>query len=158
MSVPETPVDIVAERIAVRYRNPSRKAYLYLFRLAPSASLDALVPPADHVVQAWIDNGNGLVESAIEGVVAACADASQVKPHTQSPTRLSPHERKQMMARSILFTAHQPDQDTVEVNLASRALGFSPKGDRVALEVWKRTVDGTWYSTRRERDEAEDAE
>ncbi len=151
------PTDIVAGRIAERYRTPARRAYLYLFRLKPDASLEGLVPVADSVLEAWMDVGDGLLPSPIDRVLTECRRAADIKPHTQTPTRLTAHERKQMMARAIMFIATQPEPSSVLINLASRALGFSPKGDRTALEEWRRSAEGRWYSTRREREEAEDA-
>jgi hypothetical protein len=35
------------------------------------------------------------------------------------------------------------------VHLWSRALGFSPKGDREAFEQWEQAEDGVWFSAYR---------
>jgi len=145
-------LDRVAARIVERYSNPSRKAYTYLFRLQADASLTALVPSATDVLAAWVDEGHGLMPTAPSEAVARCQAAAQVKPHVEPPRSLTPHQRKQMMARAIQFSARLVAEDEIALHLVSRALAFSPKGDREVIETWRRTTDGVWYSVYREQE------
>jgi hypothetical protein len=151
-------LDHVAARIVERYSNPSRKAHTYLFRLQADASLTALVPLATDVLAAWVDEGHGLVPTAPSEAVARCQAAAQVKPHTEPPHSLTPHQRKQMMARAIQFSVRLVAEDEISLHLVSRALGFSPKGDREVIEAWRRTAEGVWYSVYREQERQERAE
>lgn len=150
---PPDPAAIVAGRIRDRYATPARRAYTYLFRMRPGASLDALIPDPESVIAAWVDEGAGLLPAPPAEAVRRCAAAREVRPHDLPPAQLSPHQRKQMMARSILFIATPQDADRVEVHLWSRALGFSPKGDREARETWLRAAGDFWYSAHRDDDD-----
>lgn len=145
----ESPLEIVSARIRDRYSNPARHAYTYLFRLEPGTLSMALVPTPESVMSAWVDEGQGLLPLATPDAVHMCAVAAQIKPHERPPTTLTPHQRKQMMARVITFTVEMPNPDQVDVRLWSRALGFSPKGDRQAHEIWKRAAGDFWYSAYR---------
>jgi len=151
-------LDHVAMRIVERYSNPSRKAYTYLFRLHIESPLTALVPLATDVLAAWVDEGRGLVPTAPLEAVARCQAAAQIKPHTEPLHSLTPHQRKQMMARAIQFSVRPVAEDEISLHLVSRALGFSPKGDREVIEAWRRTADGVWYSVYREQERQERAE
>jgi hypothetical protein len=151
-------LDHVAMRIVERYSNPSRKAHTYLFRLQADASLTALVPLATDVLAAWVDEGHGLVPTAPSEAVARCQAAAQIKPHAEPPHSLTPHQRKQMMARAIQFSVRPVAEDEISLHLVSRALGFSPKGDREVIEAWRRTAEGVWYSVYREQARQERAE
>lgn len=149
------PLDHVAARIVERYRNPSRKAYLYLFRLAADTPLTTVVPEAAHVLAAWVDEGRGLLPTDPLEALRLCEVARQIKPHTDSPQVLTPHRRKQMMARVIQFSVRPVANAEIAVHLFSRALGFTPKRDREVVEDWRQTADGVWYSAYRERERAE---
>jgi hypothetical protein len=138
------PVQYVAERIAQRYAHPSRTAYLYLFQIKPEGDLTSLVPNAESVVAAWVDQGAGLAPAPIEAAVEQCSHVYNLKLKMTRPKTAD--ERRRQMARSVMFTAVQATEDTVKVHLVSRALAFSPKGDRIADEEWKPTGDGGWYS------------
>ncbi len=148
-------LDHVAGRIVERYSNPSRKAYTYLFRLRHEAPLSALVPPANAVLSAWVDEGQGFRPTELLEAIKRCEQAAQVKPHTQTPHTLTPHQRKQMMARAIQFKLQQVAEDEIRLHLVSRALSFSPKGDREVIETWRRTAQGLWYSVYREQERTE---
>lgn len=142
------PADYVALHIARRYANPERAAYCYLFRLRPDSPFGPLVPEADTIIKAWVDQGNGLLPTPAEEAVRECRAVVGLKP-TMQPTSA---QRRQLMARSIQFTVVQHSDDLIEVQLFSRALSFSPKGDRRVAEEWRRTGDG-WFSAYRGRDE-----
>ncbi|PJF35949.1 MAG: hypothetical protein CUN49_07935 [Candidatus Thermofonsia Clade 1 bacterium] len=148
-------LDHVAARIVARYSNPSRKAYTYLFRLRLGAPLTALVPAVSDVIAAWVDEGSGLLPTEPHEAVARCQSAARIKPHTEPPHTLTPHQRKQMMARAIQFSLQPVAEDEIALHLVSRAIGFSPKGDREVVEAWRCTDDGTWYSVYREQERAE---
>lgn len=148
-------LDHVAARILERYSNPSRRAYTYLFRLRPQTALTSLVPSAEDVLSAWVDEGEGFQPLEPPQAVARCQQAAQIKPHTETPHTLTPHQRKQMMARAIQFSLWHVAEDEITLHLVSRALGFSPKGDREVIETWRRTSEGVWYSVYRERERAE---
>jgi hypothetical protein len=138
------PVQYVAERIAQRYAHPSRTAYLYLFQIKADTDLTSPVPDPESVVAAWVDQGAGLASAPIELAVEQCAATYNLKLRMTRPR--TPDERRRQMARCVMFTAAQSSEDTVNIHLVSRALAFSPKGDRVADEEWKPTGDGGWYS------------
>jgi hypothetical protein len=140
--------DYVAARIAERYGHPGRAAYTYLFRLKPGSDFGPLVPDLASVLAAWMDEGDGLQPVPVEAAVEHCRAALNSKPVLSRPQRLTPHQRRHMMSRSILFSVEQPAEDLVTVRLVSRALHFSPKGDREAFEQWRPTGDG-WYSAYR---------
>ncbi|MCS6870353.1 MAG: hypothetical protein RML95_01855 [Anaerolineae bacterium] len=146
-------LDHVAARIVQRYSNPSRKAYTYLFRLRTESPLTALVPSVEDVLTAWVDEGQGLLPTEPLEAVARCQQAAQIKPHTGTPRVLTPHQRKQMMARAIQFNLHHVSEDEISLHLVNRALGFAPKGDYEVVETWRRTAEGFWYSAYRKRDE-----
>ncbi len=149
------PLDHVAARIVERYSNPSRKAYLYLFRLNADVPPIAAMPEAASLMAAWVDEGRGLLASDPLEALRLCALAHQIKPHTDLPQALTPHQRKQMMARLIQFSVRRVAEDEIAVHLFSCALGFTPKGDREVVEDWRQTADGVWYSAYRERERAE---
>ncbi len=149
------PLDHIAARIVERYRNPSRKAYMYLFRLSADALPSAVVPEAAHLLAAWVDEGRGLLATDPSEALRLCTLAQQIKPHTDSPQALTPHQRRQMMARIIQFSVRPVAADEIAVHLVSRALGFTPRGDREVVEDWRQTPDGVWYSAYRERERAE---
>jgi hypothetical protein len=151
------PVAVIAERIRARYSNPSRKAYTYLYWVRDVVTLTDLIPTPEAVIAAWVDEGAGFVPTAAEAAVSAGHAAAAIKPHQAAPSRLTPHQRKQMMARAIAFTATQTGENEVTVQLVSRSLGFFPKGQREVTERWLRTVDGTWYSAYRSDQDEDDA-
>lgn len=152
------PVSVIAERIMTRYSNPSRKAYTYLYWVGAAMALTDLIPAPEVVIAAWVDEGAGFVPTPADSAVSAGRAAAAIKPHqAAAPTQLTPHQRKQMMARAIAFTATQTGEHEVTVQLVSRSLGFFPKGQREVTERWLRTVDGTWYSAYRSDQDEDDA-
>lgn len=139
----DTITDTVAERIARRYAHPGRAAYVYLFRLKLESDLTPLIPATEWVVTAWLDEGSGLSPASAALTVEHCAATRSTglnRRHAQTAT-----ERKQQMARAIQFIVTQLDDKLIEVHLVSRALLFSPKGDREVHEQWRPASDG-WYS------------
>ena len=144
--------DDVTARIVRRYANPARTAYLYLFRLKPGGELGPIVPEADSVLAAWADEGEGLLSTPPDEAVRKCAAAHAVGLEiAQTPQKLTPHQRRQLMARSILFTVEQISDSVINVHRFSRALAFSPKGDRKVTEEWHPSNEG-WYSSYRPPD------
>lgn|SRR5258708_1716563 len=138
-------VDLVAHKIVQRYAHPERKAYLYMFRLKPASDFSAIVPAPENILAAWIDEGNGLLPAAVDSALVACSAAREPHTNPRAPGKLTSHERRQLMARSVLFSVEATAPDLIEVRLSSRALTFSPKGDREVLERWQRT-GAEWYS------------
>ena len=135
--------DAVAERIAQRYAHPGRAAYAYLFRVKPGSDLTRMIPDTESVLAAWLDEGSGLSAAPAALAVEHCTITRGTglnRKHAQNA-----QERRQQMARAIQFTVTQIDENLIEVHLVSRALLFSPKGDREAHEQWRRSADG-WYS------------
>ncbi len=147
--------DIVAAHIVERYANPGRSAYTYLFRLKPDSDFGPLVPEVASILAAWMDEGSGLQTVPAALAVEHCRATRVQAPDLRRPQQLNKHQRRQMMARSILFTAVQVDDALVQVRLVSRSLVFSPKGDREATEDWRPTGDD-WYSAYRARLREED--
>jgi hypothetical protein len=141
--------DYVAARIAERYANPARAAYLYLFHLKPGSGFSPLAPDPELILSAWVDEGTGLASVPVEAAVERCRAAIAAKPDLSKPQQLTPHQRRQMMSRSILFTVEQPSDKIVTVRLLSRALHFTPKADREAFEEWHPTSGGGWFSAHR---------
>ena len=135
--------DAAAERIAQRYAHPGRTAYAYLFRLEPGSDLTRVIPEPETVLAAWIDEGSGLSLALAALAVEHCTATRGTGLNRKRA--LNAQERRQQMARAIQFTATQVDETLVEVHLVSRALLFSPKGDREVHEQWRRSVDG-WFS------------
>jgi hypothetical protein len=138
----------VAAHIAQRYAHPGRAAYTYLFQLKPDSDFGPLVPELTSILVAWMDEGSALQPAPAETTAERCRATHAQAPDLRRPQKLSRHQRRQLMARSILFTAIQASDDLVQVRLVSRALVFSPKGDREAFEDWRRTGDD-WYSAYR---------
>src|SRR5262249_53118876 len=93
---------------------------------------------------AWVDEGEGLIPTSAEIAVDHCRVARQYTPDPDHPRQMTPHQRRQMMARAILFIVSQPDPDLVTVDLVSRSVCFSPKGDREGHEQGRGTGEG-WY-------------
>ncbi|HLY29156.1 MAG TPA: hypothetical protein VKQ72_22615 [Aggregatilineales bacterium] len=144
--------DWVASRIIERYGRPGRVAYMVMFRLQNSADFSHIVPPRESIVAAWIDAGSGLLPATAESALERCKILQAVHTLARAPHQMTADERRQMMARSVLFSVQQTATDLVEVRLISRSLTFSPKGDREANEQWKPGSEG-WYSAYRPRDE-----
>jgi hypothetical protein len=140
-----SPTEAVALKIVERYSHPGRTAYLYLFQLKPGVDFASLIPEASGVIAAWIDEGANLVATPVDTALAHCKTTQEIAPNRDVPQKLTSHQRRQMMARAILFSVNQLDADEVEVHLVSRALIFSPKGDREVNEKWLRSGD-SWYS------------
>jgi hypothetical protein len=121
---------------------------MYLFRLQPGSDFSSLIPTADSVIEAWMDEGEGLQRTETKTVINHCKIVYDAKLQFSKPTD-SP-SRKRQMSRAVIFSVDQPDDDNVNVRLISRAVSFSPKGDREVNELWRRTGTGDeWYSTHR---------
>lgn len=136
-------VDFVSAEIARRYAHPGRTAYTYLFRLKPESDLGLMVPTTESVMAAWMDEGGGLQPAPVQTAIEHCKALYEARLNTSRPA--NSHERRRRMARSILFTVIQTSETAIMVHLLSRALAFSPKGDRDVIEEWRPTVTG-WYS------------
>ncbi len=145
-------LDEVAAQIARRYAHPGRKAYTYLFRLKPDADFRAIVPALDSALTAWVDEGAGLAAAPLDTALDHCRAVHNAGADLQRQPGLTSQQRRQLMARSILFTVTQRSEDVIEVHLSSRALAFSPKGDREVTEEWRRGESG-WYSAYRPQGE-----
>lgn len=139
------PLEAVTLKIVERYSHPGRTAYMYLFRVRPESDLKALVPPAEMVMVAWMDESYSLAETPVEIAIAHCTKTREAAPNLAIPQKLTSQQRRQMMARSVLFNITQMNDNEVEVHLVSRSLVFSPKGDREVTEKWRRSADG-WFS------------
>ena len=139
------PEAYVAQRIVQRYGHPGRTAYVYLFRVKPDSDLGLLIPTAESVHTVWIDEGSGLIQSTPAIAIANGNAIRALQITTSGPQKLTSHQRRQMMARSIVFIAIQSAENEVSVTLVSRSLTFSPKGDRTAHEKWLRMGED-WFS------------
>lgn len=153
-SAPET---FIAARLLQRYSASGRTAYTYLFYLRQGADTGALIPVAADVISAWSDQGSGFLPLPPETVIQQCEAIHALEFHNPpgyapQSGRLTPHQRRQQMARTVQFTITPQVDDLVVVHLVSRALKFSPKGDRSVTEHWKPT-DGGWYSAYRPHQE-----
>lgn len=136
-----TPTEIITRKIWARYSAPERTAYLYMFLLKPDAIRESLIPEPSEVLLAWVDEGKGLNAAPVDQAIAQTIAARNFR--TARPT--SAHERRLSMARIVTLTVEPQADDQYCVDLFSRALAFSPKGDRRALETW-RPAEGSWYS------------
>ena len=145
--------DAVAERIAQRYAHPGRAAFAYLFRLKPNSDLTPLIPTAESVLAAWMDEGEGLSPVPADIAVEHCTASRSTGLNRKRAQNAA--ERKQQMARAIQFIITQVDEHQIEVRLVSRALLFSPKGDREAVEQWH-LGSGGWYSAYQPHEDASD--
>lgn len=138
-------VEFVTSRIVARYGHPARKAYLYLFRLTPGSDFDRTPPDPSSIIGAWLDEGDQLAPAAPKDAIARCQSAYSAL-HASSDRR---PETRRLMARIVVFSVeeHEPGMMVV-VQLSSRALAFTPKGDRRVTETWRPAQDGTdgWYS------------
>jgi hypothetical protein len=139
------PLDFVTQRLVERYGHPARTAYLYMFRIKADSNFSLLIPESESIIAAWVDEGSGLALTKADEALERCGMTKSVKTVSEGPRKLTSHQRKQMMARSVQFSVVQSSPDLVEVHLMSRSLGFSPKGDRETHELWRPTGDG-WYS------------
>src|SRR5689334_15339135 len=101
------PLEAVALKIVERYSHPGRTAYLYLFQLPAETDFAPLIPNADVVIAAWMDEGDKLSPSPADTAVALCRATKELAPNLTRPQKLSSQQRKQMMARSILFSVRQ---------------------------------------------------
>jgi hypothetical protein len=144
--------EFVANRIAQRYANPARSAYAYLFQIKPDADFSSLIPPPEIVIAAWVDEGNGLQPTSPLSAVERCQTTKQAVSDLATPRQRTSHERKQTMARSVLFSVAQLSESMIEVHLVSRSLAFTPKGDREVSEAWHQSGD-SWFSAYQPKDE-----
>lgn len=139
-------LDFVSRRIMERYSNPARRAYLYLFRLKPDSDFAPIVPIGDAILTAWIDEGNGLALMPTDESIERARAALDLRSNLH---RLPQRTMRQTMARVVVFSVVQSAAALIAVHLLSRALMFSPKGDREVHEQW-RPIDNSegkiWYS------------
>ncbi len=143
--------DYVTGRIVQRYAHPGRSAYLYMFQLAPDGDFSALIPPVVTITAAWVDEGSGIQPISPAAAVEHCQAAKESVGDPAIALRTTRHERRQMMARVILFSVTQLSETAIQVHLVSRALAFAPKGTREVVEEWRPTAEG-WYSTYRDHE------
>lgn len=142
-------VAFVTQQIIRRYSNPARIAHSFLLRIPPDADFVPLLPAAEIALQAWSDNGTGLVEATADQTLSYCRSiADRAFDQAQG---MNAADRKQLMARIILFSVAQVADDEIAVHLLSRSLTFKGKGDRDVIEQWKPSADGGWYSVYRPR-------
>jgi hypothetical protein len=121
----------VVARIHARYANPARKAHAYLFRVGSAAALEVLLPSADDLLAAWIDEGHGLHPLPPAEALARCQAALNSQP---------PRRTQQQMARAASFclgSTIEADQTLIVADLVSRSLHYTPKGDRRVRELWQ---------------------
>ncbi len=140
----------IADRIAARYANPGRAAYLYLFQVKAGSALEAMPPDTHDTLAAWYDEGDGLAPAVAEDAAARCrATFGLLQMVGEQGRRLiAPADRRRLMARLVVFSVAVPSETgelPAKVELFSRALAFTPKGDRRATETWKRSPEG-WFS------------
>src|SRR5260221_6026631 len=102
-------VDLVAHKIVQRYAHPERKAHLYMFRLKPGSDFSAIVPAPENILAAWVDEDNGLLPAAVDSALVACSAARETHINSRTPGKLTTHQRRQLIARSVLFIVEGTD-------------------------------------------------
>ncbi len=145
--VDSTAVESIVDKLLERYSHPGRVAYLYMFRLAPCADFDPLLPDPGSVLDAWMDEDGGLVRVEAAEALAHCQETIIVSKRRPKNRQ----ERRRQMARLVSFCVFPHTASEILVELSSRALLFSPKGDRRVTEHWH-PAEGGWYSAPSERD------
>jgi|GEM_PF-1075519 len=138
----------VTQRLVDRYGMAGRTAYLYLFRVQPGSDFVLLIPDAAQVIDAWIDDGAGLQVTTANTAIDRCRTALD---HRIAHAPQNTQERRQHMARVVMFSIDLQSAERISVDLFSRALFFTPKGDRRVGEIWLPTAD-SWYSSARARE------
>lgn len=141
-------LDVIVSRLITRYSNPARQAYTYLFRVTPDADMTPIFPATETVLAAWVDEGGGLQPVPTADALRLSGAVRESRVAQRSEHKLTSHERRQMMARLIVFSVEQDDEALIVVHLISRSLGFTPKGDREVYEHWRLGEEG-WYSAYR---------
>jgi hypothetical protein len=141
-------VESVIEQIIRRYSNPARVTYMYIFQLPIDGDFSGVVPAADQVITAWVDEGSGFQVMPADEAVRLCEGIRQLHIIDKPQRRLTSTERKQMMARTVQISIEQKADDLIVVHLVSKAITFSPKGDRDVYEHWRLGSTG-WYSAHR---------
>jgi hypothetical protein len=137
--------EFVTSRIVRRYGHSGRAAHLYLFRLVPGSDFLRLPPDRQTLIAAWMDEGGGLAPATPDEAVTRCKLARS----TLEGYKINRPETQRLMARIVVFSVAEHIADAqVIVELFSRALAFTPKGDRRVTETWRQAEDGTdsWYS------------
>lgn len=140
--------DLIVSRLLTRYSNPARMAYTYLFNVTPDADMTAIFPASATVLAAWVDEGGGLQPTPTAEALRLSETVREARVAHHTSHKLTPHERRQMMARLILFSVERKEEGLIVVHLISRSLGFTPKGDREVYEHWRLGEQG-WYSAYR---------
>jgi hypothetical protein len=149
MTLPSTTAfDIIIDQIIRRYSNPSRTTFMYMFRLPIEADFSGIVPPASSVLFSWVDEGSGFQSTQPVDAVQLCASIRQLHLIDKPQRRLTSTERRQMMSRTVQFSLKSEADDLIVVHLVSKAITFSPKGDREVYEHWRLGSTG-WYSAHR---------
>jgi hypothetical protein len=144
-------VHYVTSRIVARYGHPARAAHLYLFRIVPGSDIALLPPDPQSVMMAWVDEGDGLTPVVPGEAVARCQKARAALENYKTNRPLT----QRLMARIVVFSVEEhKSASQVIVELFSRALAFTPKGDRRVTETWRPNADGTdgWYSAHPDQD------
>lgn len=144
-------IRIILSRLLTRYSTPGRTNFCTLFLMRADSDFDALIPDPAHCLAAWADRGSGLQSMPVDQAIGMLqAEHDPAIATVERGTLTDSESRRAQMTRVISFTIYQvatPDgQDEVQVDLYSRALHYSPKGDRIAHETWRTAEDGTWYS------------
>ena len=138
----------IANRIAVRYANPARRAYLYLFQLEAGTDFMPIPPDSGRVISSWFDEGGKLAHSPTETAIEHCRILHTAL-HAYDPIPPGKFITRQMMSRIVVFSVALVEAEaepTMSIDLFSRALAFTPKADRRVTELWKQGGEG-WYST-----------
>jgi hypothetical protein len=134
-------VEFIVGKLVERYSHPGRVSFMYMFRLAPGTDFEPLLPAAAVIQDAWMDEDTGLVPVEAAVALAHCRETLVVS--KARPTNRQ--ERRRQMARVVSFIVLPQTATQVVVELSSRALLFSPKGDRRVTEIWH-PAEGGWYS------------
>ena len=150
MTTEPLPADVnsVINQIIRRYSNPARATFMYLFLLPLDADFSGVFPAPENVLTTWVDEGSGFQATPADEAVRLCAAIQRLHIIDSAEHRLTSTERKQMMARTIQFSVEQKADDFIVVHLVSKAITFSPKGDREVYEHWRLGSAG-WYSAHR---------
>lgn len=149
-------IRLILNRLLNRYSTPGRTNYCTLFLMRADSSFNVLIPDPAQCLAAWVDRGSGLQSAPVDQAVTMLqAERDPALAAVDRGTLTDSESRRAQMTRVIIFTIYQTAEDEIHVDLFSRALHYSPKGDRIAHEMWRTAEDGTWYSVYTPRDESE---
>ena len=121
---------------------------MYLFRLPIEADFSGIIPAETSILTAWVDEGGGFQLTPPADAVALCTTIRGLHLIDKGEHRMTSTERRQMMSRTVQFSLEPKADDLIVVHLVSKAITFSPKGDREVYEHWRLGSAG-WYSAHR---------